>query len=458
MILKPPECRGCPFNSRGKYWVPDEIRNRSRLMILGQNPGIEEEQEGRPFVGKTGKMQEGAFLPLTAHTRDDVSTGNAIRCRVDDDNELPPLEHPETQRAIQHCAEAYFRIPEGCNTILTQGAYALWAMTGEGLERGGGVTDWRGWALPHQPGWMGHHVRTSLWTPEPQDLVVLPSLHLAALFRDPMMTYPTKRDWAKTRKVVERQWPEKLGEVLDSPPDYWPALSAFDTEFTPPTSGAYATRLLRYNLADAKTRQVWVVENDGNLEWPAVQGQPRVILHNAEADLDFLEQGLGGEPFDIEDTMYADSVLWSGLPHGLGFLGSLYARTNRWKHLVHSNPRAYAGGDALGTVDVWLNLEAQLKRDPESERAYRERRLPLVGLIRKARRAGIKVDGARARLASEYLIRQQEEQTLRAQAEVGWPINLNSGPQVAHWLYEVEGLPKPRAKPRRTKLQRKEVK
>lgn len=413
-------------------------------MVVGQNPGDDEEAKDIPFIGKTGILQEKTFFPLAGFTRSEVSLGNTIRCRVDGGNDLPRLDDPITQLAIRHCTQTHFTVPEQCSVIIAAGVYALWMLTGKGLKARHTLSAWRGYALPLEHPWLDSAFRSDIWTPGSHEVVVLPTIHIAALFRDPTMTYPTKRDWAKVRRVLAGTWPVALPEISQDAPEVWPRYSAFDTEYVVEVNGRPGP-MTRYNLYDIEEDRLWVIENEGEIAPTIVPERPRVVMHNAEADIDFLE-ALINSSYTLEDTMYADSVLWSGLPHDLDFLGSLYATTNRWKHLDQYNPIVYAGADAVGTAAVWKALEAQFHRDPLSETAYRERRLPLIPIIHRGRQAGIRTDQARAKQAVTAITGRQQLTQAQAMASVGWPINLQSLKQVSSWLYDYRRFPAPRAK------------
>src|SRR3989442_2722161 len=63
MMSKPSSCLGCPMYQNGQGFVPDEIVEGSQVFILGQNPGADEESEGKPVVGRTGEQMMGEFFP-----------------------------------------------------------------------------------------------------------------------------------------------------------------------------------------------------------------------------------------------------------------------------------------------------------------------------------------------------------------------------------------------------------
>jgi len=154
-------------------------------------------------------------------------------------------------------------------------------------------------------------------------------------------------------------------------------------------------------------------------------------MHQADADIDRLDTFFGGTEVLHEDTMYAHHALHSELAHGLDFLGSLYARTNRWKHLVSISPITYSAADSYGTWDVWQGLRGELARDPQSEWVYRNCLLPLLRIVARARRVGIKVDSVRAARSVQSLQDAQLGQVRISQAAAGWPMNLGSNAHVA---------------------------
>lgn len=48
-------CKRCPLWQGAKHGVPGEGPNDAKVMVIGQNPGAEEDETGRPFVGRAGK-------------------------------------------------------------------------------------------------------------------------------------------------------------------------------------------------------------------------------------------------------------------------------------------------------------------------------------------------------------------------------------------------------------------
>jgi DNA polymerase len=49
-------CKKCRLWQGAKHGVPGEGPLTAKVMLIGQNPGAEEDETGRPFVGRSGKF------------------------------------------------------------------------------------------------------------------------------------------------------------------------------------------------------------------------------------------------------------------------------------------------------------------------------------------------------------------------------------------------------------------
>ena len=71
------KCRLCKSATRA---VPGEGNPNSQIAFIGEAPGYNEDQQGRPFVGRAGKMLE-EMLRSIGLKREDVWIGNIIKHR-----------------------------------------------------------------------------------------------------------------------------------------------------------------------------------------------------------------------------------------------------------------------------------------------------------------------------------------------------------------------------------------
>jgi len=72
------ECRGCDLYRDATQVVPGEGRLRSRLILVGEQPGDHEDLAGEPFVGPAGRVLDRA-LDRAGIDRGDVFTTNAVK-------------------------------------------------------------------------------------------------------------------------------------------------------------------------------------------------------------------------------------------------------------------------------------------------------------------------------------------------------------------------------------------
>jgi uracil-DNA glycosylase len=71
-------CRGCHLWRPATQTVFGEGLKRSRVMFVGEQPGDQEDRQGRPFVGPAGKELDKALVAVGI-ARDDVYITNVVK-------------------------------------------------------------------------------------------------------------------------------------------------------------------------------------------------------------------------------------------------------------------------------------------------------------------------------------------------------------------------------------------
>jgi uracil-DNA glycosylase family protein len=71
-------CRGCDLYKQATQTVFGEGRPNARVMLVGEQPGHEEDLAGRPFVGPAGRLLDRA-LEAAGIPRDDVYVTNVVK-------------------------------------------------------------------------------------------------------------------------------------------------------------------------------------------------------------------------------------------------------------------------------------------------------------------------------------------------------------------------------------------
>ena len=71
-------CRRCNLWQRATQAVPGEGPKDARIMLLGEQPGDEEDIRGRPFLGPAGRVLDEALLKAGL-ARETVFVTNAVK-------------------------------------------------------------------------------------------------------------------------------------------------------------------------------------------------------------------------------------------------------------------------------------------------------------------------------------------------------------------------------------------
>jgi uracil-DNA glycosylase len=71
-------CRACPLWETGTQTVFGEGAAKAKAMFVGEQPGDQEDRQGRPFVGPAGRVLDEA-LELAGIDRDSIYVTNAVK-------------------------------------------------------------------------------------------------------------------------------------------------------------------------------------------------------------------------------------------------------------------------------------------------------------------------------------------------------------------------------------------
>jgi DNA polymerase len=163
---------GCPLRRQGaKSTVFSRGNPAAPVMIIGEGPGAEEDQQGRPFVGRAGKLLD-RMLAAAALT-DRVFITNTVFWR-------PPGNRNPTPQEQATCAPFLHRAIElvGPRLLLLSGGVSAKSL------------------LKREEGIMSLHGRWFEWASEDGGLTIpaLPTLHPAFLLRQPAAKAQAWRD------------------------------------------------------------------------------------------------------------------------------------------------------------------------------------------------------------------------------------------------------------------------
>ncbi|MSQ61382.1 MAG: uracil-DNA glycosylase [Dehalococcoidia bacterium] len=89
-------CTRCELARTRTRAVPGEGPADAEVMFIGEGPGFNEDQQGRPFVGQAGKLLD-QLIELAGLRRQDVFITNIVKCR-------PPGNRDPLPNEIEACS------------------------------------------------------------------------------------------------------------------------------------------------------------------------------------------------------------------------------------------------------------------------------------------------------------------------------------------------------------------
>lgn len=130
-------CRRCDLWKRATQGVSGEGPASARVMLVGEQPGDEEDLQGRPFVGAAGRMLRGALADAGIDI-DDVYLTNAVKHFSWEPRGKRRIHKTPAQREIAACRawldEEIARV--GPAVIVALGATALNGVMGSKMKVG----------------------------------------------------------------------------------------------------------------------------------------------------------------------------------------------------------------------------------------------------------------------------------------------------------------------------------
>ena len=84
-------CQRCPLAAGRIKAVPGEGPAHAELMLIGEGPGMNEDKQGRPFVGASGQFLT-ELLAQAGYKREEVFIANVVKCRPPGNRDPQPIE------------------------------------------------------------------------------------------------------------------------------------------------------------------------------------------------------------------------------------------------------------------------------------------------------------------------------------------------------------------------------
>ena len=121
-------CTRCRLHRGRTHAVPGEGPIGAKLLLIGEGPGRQEDESGRPFFGAAGRLLA-KFLEEAGTSREEVFITNVVKCRPPE-NRAPRADEVE---ACQPYLASQIAIV-GPRVIVTMGATALRGLLGPEVD------------------------------------------------------------------------------------------------------------------------------------------------------------------------------------------------------------------------------------------------------------------------------------------------------------------------------------
>ena len=512
MATTPQECGAlcdqCPIGPRGPLrkspWAPiqSEHRDGAEILVVTGSPGIDDEREGRPFMGPAGQELTGA-LHRADLRRKDVSIAPVIACRVPGSaagagkRMARNLDKVNRKRAemgaaalpgpVHCCRPRLLNDLAQYKRVIPLGKVATQAVTGSdaSIEKSRGDL-----ILVDATMRRTFNLDEAIWQ-------VVPAMHPSMTLRAPAWRPVLVSDLQKAKRwftgqlrwtAPETLWrpaPQALREWLSQPAPFW----AYDLE----TDGIYTNICNVRTLAIATPDSTGQVSQAVALSFLSTDGHTRFYAPEAEAaiyqilrevftdgriwvghnagyfDRKVVEAWIGVTPYPIVDTLFGARFRAPDLPKGLKTVGSILTDVERWETTEKGAKIATGSEDddellKYNVIDAVVNVRITRPLIEASEEvgAFRPIRpaLPPAGWPRSTawnlwevdhhtqemcvemHKNGVWIDQERRfelEVEYEHSVRQREKRI----REMGDDISPGSYDQIRHLLYEVWKLPIP---------------
>ncbi len=170
------DCHRCRLAAGRKTIVFGQGNPRAEVVFVGEGPGVDEDEQGLPFVGRAGQLLNRMIL-MIGMKREDVYICNVVKCR-------PPGNRTPERDEIEACSPFLFRQIEAIHPRLVCCLGAPAVRTVLGIKEG--ITKIRGQFFDYGP------------------TKALATVHPAYVLRNPREEKVLREDFEKLRDFLRK--------------------------------------------------------------------------------------------------------------------------------------------------------------------------------------------------------------------------------------------------------------
>lgn len=414
----------------------------AKIMLVGECPGAEEEIQGKPFVGGSGKILNW-LLQDAGINREECFITNVMTVRPVNNDFGHFYEDASRKHPRDILLEGYDRLKNEIldvkpNVIVVFGNEALKALTG--LT---GITKKRGSVHLYE-----------------DRFKVIPTIHPAAVMRmweyRPLVLFDLKKALKESEspdyRITNRLWIKvrTLPELKAYVTSYltYAKYLAFDIEtcnnqiscisFASDPYNAFTIPIHIYDKSfwtPEEELQVW------SLIKTLLESDIKKIAQNASFDMFFLQTTVGIKVKSLwMDTMNAHHMNYPELPKALDLLCSIYTDQPYYKDMISDDIYHYNCLDSMITFECAMKIEEELKESGMDE-LYHTHINSLIAPLLDMQIRGVRIDMKKKVLAAESAREDIKVSQKRLDEAVGYALNVNSPKQMKDFLYQDLQMP-----------------
>lgn len=422
----------------GRNYVGTRGNTAAELLFLGEAPGANEDAEGKPFVGASGKLLDELCLEAGLGPQDYWLT-NPYKLRPPDNDidRRKELGIPEDAYLDQFYEELYYYKPK---IIVACGATPLGLLCPETISKRDGlvkISQWRGSLLSsHKLNWP--HYIIPMFHPayvlrEWQERIIDAFCVLRAKEELDYFKKNGKLNPLPERELITNPSFLLLREYLTETQHKAKQISVdiemirgtlpYTIAVAPSSKSAISFSFWEYDLHDLKN--LWLMLDT------LLRTKRQIGQNYLGFDCCWL-QFLGFHPAThlVDDTMVRHHVLWPELEHKLQFLGFQYTREPYWKDEGKLWKRSegldklmrYNALDAAATFEVYDEQEKEFDDRPHLRGFYSQYEMRLGSAFHLVEKRGIYTDPKRLGDLKDYVQREIERSCEDAEKYAGKPV------------------------------------
>ena len=448
-VIGNPNCELCPLHRTAQWTcLMGQGQIPAKVMVVGEAPGDREDDVGKPFQGRSGKLLEKILLEKVGLKREQIYITNAVKCRPPE-NRTPKAGEakackPYLQKEIEEVRPKF---------VILLGATALKSVLGKAK-----ITECHGEPIVKD------------------GVTYFPTFHPASALRDPkrlpMLEYDMEQ-FAKVLKGIKLKTAKSILDykVVDCYEEFENLVRSIadseDVSFDSETTGL--DRFMDGGMVNVKSistdHGTWVLPlNVGDVPWRrkfkvqkrmvqtiaqamAVRNKRKpkeIYAQNGKFDNLWFDHHYGVRYPLTFDTMLAHSLIDENMPNNLKFLARHYLKAPNYD--VDKKTKTgkgniqdlylYAALDSHYTRELGILFRSMLRKEEASYKLFRKMVMPVARAYEQIEINGVYLDIDRMADVKSDLESKIEECLAKLKKYAGEEINWNSPKQVNTILFK----------------------